>query len=105
MSTRELRHLKMRMEVDLNVPLCTETREQVAARSLVDLNVQRGGSVPCHPIDLEATDDDDEIVVSSPTEFAEVWFAVSIFVIVSDMNYVCLCGCPHSTTNRIYIML
>lgn len=64
----------MLLNVDLNVPLPTENREQEGTSahtgSVVGPSVQGGGSIPCPPIDLEAVDDD-VVIISSPRAFAE----------------------------------
>lgn len=92
MSTRELRappimymrnsrRRKAVLDVDLNVPPPSENhrdQEGTSARagSLQDGQAgQQGGSPPPPPppIDLEAVDDD--VIISSPRAFAEVWFA------------------------------
>lgn len=87
----------MLLNVDLNVPLPTENREQEGTSthtgSLVGPSVQAGGSIPCPPIDLEAVDDD-VVIISSPSAFAEVWFPSPLIKLHSTCTFVCLCGCP-----------
>lgn len=67
---------RKRPMVDLNVPPPTENREQggIAAdvESHVGPSVQQISLTPPPPIDLEALDDD--VIISSPRAFAEVWF-------------------------------
>lgn len=71
------RRRKRPLEVDLNVPPPAENREQGgiatdAAESHIGPSVQQRSSITPPPIDLEALDDD--VIISSPRAFAEVWF-------------------------------